>query len=308
MAETFKGLVVALDELTTQFGKAYVSGEIRLADDEKLNFKIWGRNLDALLKSCEGLGKGVVVAITGTLESYMGCNSVKVAFDDGIPCVEVLDEDVNTYVYASPLAPSKMISTIRKDVQLFGNEVFKQLALAVLDGEKDKLAYFPYSRTEHTEKAGCLYHLWLAYCNARHKLDTSPVFAKGEQYLPDVELVKTALICERYGWLQSGADVDKVTGIVYDDFTIPETLLETWLSAFGVTKLATILGVQESIELLAIEHCLMVLANDDATPLTVEASIVRELVRSELEQYRLTETLRSMDAFEVQTGKCVCLK
>lgn len=308
MVEKFKGLVVALDELTTQFGKAYVSGEIRLTDDNKLNFKVWGCNLDTLLKSCKGLEKGVVVSISGTLESYKGVESVKVAFDEGIPCIEILEEDVNAYVYSSPLAPSKMLSAIRKDVLAFSNEVFKQLALAVLDGEKESFGYFPYSRSQHTEKGGCLYHLWLVYCNARHKLDTSPAFAKGTQLLPDVELIKTALICERYGWLTSGVEVDKVTGIVCDDFTIPETLLETWLSAFGVTKLATILGVQESIELLAIEHCLMVLANDDATPLTVEASIVRELVRSELEQYRLTETLRSMDAFEVQAGKCVCLK
>lgn len=308
MAETFKGLVVALNELTTQHGKEYVTGEIRLTNDDKLTFKIWGCNMNTLMKSCEKLSVGVVVAITGTMESYKGCDSLKVAFDDGLPCVEVVDDDVNDYVYASPLAPIKMISTIRKDVQSFSNEVFKQIALAVLDGEQEKLTYFPYSRSNHTEKAGCIYHLWLTYCNARHKLDTMPSFAKGVQHLPDMELVKTALICERYGWLTSGADVDEVTGVVRDDFTIPEALLETWLSAFGITKLATILGVHESVELLAIEHCLMIVANDDATPLTVEASIVRELVKGELEQYRLAETLRSMQPFEIKAGQGVCLK
>lgn len=308
MVEKFKGLVVALEELTTQFGRAYVSGALRLADDQVFDFKVWGCNLDTVLKSCEGLAKGVVVCMSGTRESYKGSTTIKVAFDEGLPCIEVVEEDANAYVYAAPLSPSKMLDTIRKDVLTFGNEVFKAVALAVLDGSRDEFTYFPYSRTQHTEKGGCIYHLWLAYCNARHKADTSPIFAKGNQASLDLELIKTALICERYGWLTSGVEVDKVTGIVYDEFTIPESLLDTWLSNFGITKLATILGVQESVELLAIEHCLICMTNPDVKPLTLEASMVRELVKGELEQYTLSETLRSMEPFSIQANKCVCLK
>lgn len=304
MAKTFKGLLLNVQELNTQFGKSYVTGIIRMDSNDTMDFKVWGCTLDLLAKNCP-LKEGDVISLTGDIESYKGHDSIKVALDDGIPMVKKLAEDADNYVYTSPLKPASMLKTLRKDIEGFHNETFKFVALTVLDECSEKFGYFPYSRTMHTEKGGCLYHLWLSYCKALHNV--LPSFAKGDEVNIDLELVKTALICERYGWLNSGVEVDQTTAVTGQQPTVTEVLDGELINVCALVKKISILGLSDSLETVMLEHCLGVLAGANE-PHLLEAKIFAQIVQDELEIYQTSEELRGLQPLEVkENGKTIRL-
>lgn len=137
-----------------------------------------GKNyLDILLGDCTGeitakkwdvpenevdalcaIKEGDIVKVKGLITDWKGQHQVRIekirksAESDGL---EIAD-----YVKAAPEDPQDMYDFIHKKVEGFADEDLKALALMFLDGEKERLMYYPAaSKNHHAEMGGLLYHI-----------------------------------------------------------------------------------------------------------------------------------------------------
>lgn len=106
----------------------------------------------------KGLKEGETVKVKGLVTDWKNQKQVRIerirkaTEEDGL--------DINDFVKAAPEDPKAMYDFIHKAVEDFKDEHLKALALKFLDGEKERLLYYPAAtKNHHAELGGLLYHM-----------------------------------------------------------------------------------------------------------------------------------------------------
>lgn len=104
------------------------------------------------------LKEGELVKVKGLVTDWKNQKQVRI---ERIRKAGDEDElDINDFVKAAPEDPKEMYDFIHKVVEDFKDEHLKALALKFLDGEKERLLYYPAAtKNHHAELGGLLYHM-----------------------------------------------------------------------------------------------------------------------------------------------------
>ncbi len=137
-------------------GKKYL--DILLGDSTgEITAKKWDVSAEEA-PALEELEAGDIVKVKGIITDWKGQRQVRI--EKIRKSTEADELNVADYVKAAPEAPEEMYTYIHEKVESFKDEQLKELALMFLDGEKERLMYYPAaSKNHHAELGGLLYHI-----------------------------------------------------------------------------------------------------------------------------------------------------
>ena len=137
-------------------GQSYL--DIMLMDRTgEITAKKWDLPADEA-EGLKGITEGDLVKVKGLITDWK--NQKQVRIERIRKATEEDALDINDFVKAAPEDPKAMYDFIHKAVEEFKDEHLKALALKFLDGEKERLLYYPAAtKNHHAELGGLLYHM-----------------------------------------------------------------------------------------------------------------------------------------------------
>ena len=132
--------------------------DVTLADGTgEINGKKWDVNDE----EAAGLGKiheGDVVKIRASVSEWNNTKQLRIA---RIRKAQKEDDfEMSALIKAAPEDPEDMYAFIHREAESISDEGLRAMALLFLDGEKDRLMYYPAAmKNHHAEMSGLLYHI-----------------------------------------------------------------------------------------------------------------------------------------------------
>lgn len=287
-----KGLIMDVQVKTTRQGKPYSEGVLNMEGGLSCVWRIWDRDVSNTLKN------GDIVEMVGTDDEYNGDVTFIVGSDRGTPLVKVMpNEDINKYLSTAPYSVNAMAEYLKKTVSGLQNEDLKKLCNKVLEKYGEKLCYYPFSHTIHSEKSGMLFHIVTCLgLVGEIKVDRFYKFSPETSPEINLETIKAAIICSCVGFLSSDVRVNNTTGIIESRID-EEMTYSMYGNAWNTVSLSSLIceaGVDVNNPTVAnMIHCISYEIGVTKTPLSAEAVFFSHTIRQELEVYSFACERRS---------------
>lgn len=309
---TVQALLISISEEVDRCGNPYIKG-VLVHKNSKLEFRMWQTNMEQFTKLSGGtIPEGPIVQATGKIDEYQGTYSLTLS--KGLSICDGDNFKVEDYLKSAPFPGDALIRGISKFCnEHIVDENIKTLVNKFLGRHCLDLSYYPYSRTQHTERGGWAYHIYL--CLSRAKNYTS--LPEGLEL--DKDLVYAALCCYKVSQLyqlEVNGYTSQITNqndeeimlygelrniLAFDNF-INDLELKSKIIAKQIEKgdtPADCFNFKIDGKIRLIQHIIATMWDKQLNPVIPEAMVTKEIVFAELKMNDMHEGLCNLAPGEV---------